>query len=526
MQGISRRALAAAVFFAALIPYTAFLLSGLSPFETFWEFASYRYFGAMSYFEPTILPFWIVQGMPMALLQIILMAPLIGFDLDRIGALEHVELFSHASLLLAYILIGAALAFSSLSPRVLVIDAIALAVAVLALIPMARWYSYFFAPDYWIFELPIAIVSTAWGLTVLRSIVVNSPLPRYRTVVAAGAWIALCFTQKPSLAGLGAFPILFHLAMPATPIAGKIWRCGAIGLAFLATHSAIMFTLNKFHSDVTMVALRNYWNWMGTGGPSSGTSLLTFHNLLIASGYLWVPIAVGTVVMIAGSVAGFLDGQRRKAVIAGAILAAVLTGHVIVIRSRPSGTSVVDLAIYGACLIPLGLAIGRLTYRRYIAAAVLVVAAIIFPRPVLLPPSQPPSGRIIARLTEAATYVRSLGRPVRVVVHDNRAHPLTIEALALYTGQLPPVAGGSSWLRERFLANTQLLHDPGDLLPAIMRGDVIIWGSAPGAPLAELQYPELSLLTDEEHSVLRVIEIEPQSHTANIGYLTSQGLRP
>ena len=93
------------------------------------------------------------------------------------------------------------------------------------------------------------------------------------------------------------------------------------------------------------------------------------------------------------------------------------------------------------------------------------------------------------------TYKVYLGR-----VEDERRHTqemadlhlATIEALALYTGQLPPVVGGSSSLRERFLGGTHILSDPRDpreLVPAIMRGDVIMWGSAPGTPAAETYFP-------------------------------------
>lgn len=40
---------------------------------------------------------------------------------------------------------------------------------------------------------------------------------------------------------------------------------------------------------------------------------------------------------------------------------------------------------------------------------------------------------LLSKIDEASNYVRSVGRPVSVIVHDNRAHPLTIEALATVT---------------------------------------------------------------------------------------------
>jgi hypothetical protein len=47
------------------------------------------------------------------------------------------------------------------------------------------------------------------------------------------------------------------------------------------------------------------------------------------------------------------------------------------------------------------------------------------------------------------------------------------------------------------------------------RGDVIMWGSRPGAPLAETYYPNLKLLTDDQQAVLRTFETEPGGHTAH-----------
>jgi hypothetical protein len=512
-----RCALAATIFLAALIPYAAFLTSGFSPFETFWEFSCYRYFEALSYFEQPAAPFWVVQGMPMALLQVLVMAPFVAFDMPHLGTPEQIERFSHASLLLAYLLIALALAVTMLRRRVLPIDALAIAVVLLALFPMARWYPYFFAPDYWIFEVPFAIVSAAWATTALRLTYSKSPLPSLPAVAVAGVWIALCVTQKPSLAGLGAFPILFQLSMPRGNYFAKTLRLLLLAVVFLVAHDLILLALNKFDFTLAELARLNYWRWIG-GTSSSGTSLLSLGDLLVSSGYLTVPIFVGTLALIAGTAAAFLDGERRKAVAAGAILGFVLLGHCLVIRIRPSGTSVIDMAIYGTFLIPISLAIGRIDYRRYGVTAAAVLIAILVPRPLLVPPQQP-SLNMTARINEASAYVRSLSRPVRVVVHDNRAHPLAIEALALYTGQLPPVRGTSPSLRDRFIPDAKMISQRSDLQDAIAHGDVIIWGSAPGAPSVETDYPDIASFQSDSRAVIRTIEIVPGSHTAHIGYL-------
>jgi hypothetical protein len=527
MQARTRWILAAALLIAPLFPYAAFVASGLTPFERFWEFACYRYFGALSYFEATILPFWLVQGLPMALLQVAIMWPFLTFDFSHIGTPEQIELFSYASLLVAYLLIGATLALCAVSRKLLTIDAVALGFAVLALFPMTRWYSYFFAPDYWAFELPLAIASTAWGIAVLRSTTSSSPLPGFGMAAVAGAWIALCFAQKPSLAGIGAFPVLFQLIMPIGRILGKMGRCVVVMGTFLAMHTAILMALSKFNSAMAGQALRHYWNWMATS-HSAGTTLLSLHDLRTLSGYLLAPLVAGALITIGGTVFAFLDGKRRRATVAGMLVTAVFIGHVLVIRLRPSPTSVIDLAIYGACLMPLGLAISGTLYRGYVAAAALAIAVIVVPPMSFLPPSQPPSS-LMAHVTKAAAYVRSLKRPVLVVFHDNRAHPLTIEALALYTGQLPPIVSASRSLRERFLGDTRILSDPRDpheLVPAIKRGDVIIWGSAPSAPAAETYFPDLRLLTGDKQAVLRTFEIERGGHMAHIGYLPEPCVMP
>jgi hypothetical protein len=520
MQVRTRWILAAALLIAPLFPFAAFVASGLAPFAAFWEFACYRYFGAMSYFEPTILPFWLVQGMPMALLQVAIMWPFLTFDIGHIGTPEQIEVFSYASLLVAYLLTGVMLAICAISRKLLTIDAVALGFAVLALFPMTRWHSYFFAPDYWIFELPLAIASTAWGIAVLRSTASSSPFPGFGMTAVAGAWIALCFAQKPSLAGIGAFPILFQLIMPSGRIIGKMGRCVVLVGTSAAMHTAIFVALTKFNSTMADLAMRHYWNWMITS-HSAGTTLLSLRDLRMWSGYLLAPLLAGALVAVAGTVFAFLDGKRRRATVAGILLTAVLIGHVLVIILRPSPTSVIDLAIYGTCLMPLGLAISGASYRAYVGAAALAIVVIVVPPVSFLPPSQP-SSSMMAHVTQTAAYVRSLKRPVLVVFHNNRAHPLTIEALALYTGQLPPIVSGSTSLRERFLGDTRILSDPRgsrELVPAIKRGDVIIWGSAPGAPAAETYFPDLRLLTEDKRAVLRTFEIERSGHMAHVGYL-------
>jgi hypothetical protein len=206
--------LTALAVLAAAIPYLAFRHSGMGLFETFWEFASYRYFEAINYFEQTTLPYWVVQGIPMTLIQTVLMKLFLYYDRSSLGTPEQIERFSQSTVLIAYVLIALALVVSVNLKRLRNLDAILLISAVFALFPMTRWYFYFFAPDYWIFELPLAIVSTALTVVALRLTTDSTPLPPIWQVVLTGCWMALCFTQKPSLAGLASLAILFRIALP------------------------------------------------------------------------------------------------------------------------------------------------------------------------------------------------------------------------------------------------------------------------------------------------------------------------
>jgi hypothetical protein len=291
-------------------------------------------------------------------------------------------------------------------------------------------------------------------------------------------------------------------------------------IAFRIAHELILLALNKFDFALAEAAGRNYWRWMG-GTSSAGTSLLSLDALLNASGYLTVPIFAGILALVAGVTVAFWDGERRKAVAAGVILGFVLLGHCLVIRVRPSGTSVVDLAIYAIFLIPISLAISQLEYRRYGVAAAAVLIAILVPRSLLVPPHQR-TFNMAARINDTSAYVRSLNRPVRVVLHDNRAHPLTIEALALYTGQLPPVRGTLPSLRDGFIRDAKMISKPSDLQDAIAHGDIVIWGSAPGAPSVETDYPDIASFKGDPRAIIRTFEIVPGSHTAHIGYLSER----
>jgi hypothetical protein len=390
--------------------------------------------------------------------------------------------------------------------------------AVVALFPMTRWYFYFFAPDYWIFELPLAIVSTALAVIALRVTRDSTPLPPFWQIVLTGSWMALCFTQKPSLAGLGSLAILLRIALPTGHPIGKVGRIALLLPTFLLTHSLIMFASNKFDWAQTQQASHNYWSFL-RGGASTGTSLMDLRPLLMVLGFLVAPIVLGIVFLVGSSILSFVEGQRRKLLIVSTVLASLALAHCFVISTRPSGTSVIDFTIYGTMLVPISIALlpECVAYQRLGFAGLL--AAVLVALPNMLPAASPQTD-FIAKVNEASDYVKLLGRPVSVIVHDNRAHPLTLEALALFTGQLQPLQPGTARnLRQEFLRGADLLTTDDQIKAAIAAGRTIIWGSAPTAPIIENVFPSIAAFETNPRNVERVMDISPGAHTAHIAYL-------
>ncbi len=383
---------------------------------------------------------------------------------------------------------------------------------------MTRWHPFFFAPDYWIFELPFAILSTAWTVTTIRNVNDDSPVPPFWLVVLAGAWMALCFTQKPSLAGLAALPILLGVALPRHRLVGKAIRLVILTLAFIVVHRLVMLASNKFDLALTETANLNYWAFL-SGGASYGTSLLDFLPLAQSVGFLLSPVALGLAALCIGVAAAFVSGECRKAAIAAVLLFGIFSAHCMVIRARPSGTSVIDLAIYGAMLVPIAVALLR-ERRSYVVAGVAGFAlAIAAAWPIYLP-AQIETAGLATKMDEASAYEKQLDRPVSVVIHDNRAHPLTIEALALYTGQLQPLRTEvKTSLRDAFLGDVDRPPTDAAIQAAISSGRTIVWGSAPNVPLVEEIFPSMKAFKANPRLIEKVIVMSPGSHTAHIAYI-------
>jgi hypothetical protein len=103
---------------AYLLPLAAFVGSGRSVFLAFWEFACYRYYGALSLVHHDFDAVWVVQGFPMAILQSWLARYLIDYSPHALGSVAQIDLFATATISCAYGIGCVALVIWWVIPRV------------------------------------------------------------------------------------------------------------------------------------------------------------------------------------------------------------------------------------------------------------------------------------------------------------------------------------------------------------------------------------------------------------------------
>ena len=215
--------------------------------------------------------------------------------------------------------------------------------------------------------------------------------------------------------------------------------------------------------------------------------------------------------------------RKGDAAIALYLLMAAL-GHAATIAKRPSGTTVVDAMLFGTFLVPVAFA---LTPARFLlplgyAYGGLVLAGLFFAQPVLWKtwPSQNDQ-KIISRIDEVHAAVKLIGRPIALLLPDNRIHPYSPEAFGLYTGQLN-ITGNSygsdllpkpfpaSALRQKLFPDTFMFNrdEARNLHAAIEAGYVVVWGEATNAPSIGTFFPEVEELprrTYVNHSVYEIL---------------------
>jgi hypothetical protein len=523
----TRVSLALLTVAAVLYPLLHFRLAGHSVFMTFWEFACYRYYGGLSNLAGDLQSLWIVQGFPMALGQNLQLLAFQHFWPTGLGSVAQIDVFAWITLALAYLLIAPVLGWAWLRSRGAQLDLLVVSLMTIAMWPLTRYYPYLLASNYWINEVPLYLISCLWAVR-RREVLGEDAAQRLPLLALAviGALMGLAFLQKPSLVAFAALPAVVELSFARQSWFRRALTVVLIGLAAAASHWLVFHAYYHFAPGHAANAYRQYWNWL-IHHPETGTSLLTYPQLLQAANFLFVPVVLGLLAFVGMTLfcAGSKTQRSTSNFLVLAFLALGFLGHAAVIAKRPSGTSVVDAMFYGTFIIPVLFALlpGALKKHAAVGLAAVVVLASVAYRPVLFGrPAGQPAGEILTAIGQVRETVAAIGRPVILLLPDNRIHLHTAEGFGLYTGQLNlkpnvydarglPTRFPADTLRGRLFPHAFILNidEQERLARAIDAGFVIMWGEAINAPVIGDYFPAVPPLVDNPAFAHKVFPILP-----------------
>jgi hypothetical protein len=522
-----------------LLPLIGFLAAGRSPFMTFWEFGCYRYYGALSMLNHDFPNIWVVQGFPMAIVQSWVMRFFLAYSPAALGSVAQIDTFASVTVGIAYLVCALALGTLWFFRRLSLSNKIILTVATLLMWPLSRYYVYLYTPDYWTLEIPMYVVSVTWLFFVLEH-GENNPGPlriSWLFPFVSGFWLAFCFLQKPSLLAFAALPAVAIFARAQESFLLKVVK--AVLLVAMAgfSHWLLFLAFYLFHQAAAWPAYLHYLDWL-MHHAETGTSLASsFGELVRWANYMFVPVVIGAIFLAWAGVMIVVspDYRRGRGLIILFLLLAAL-GHVGVILKRPTGTSVVDTMFFGTFVIPVLFALSPAAQLKRLgrAYAVAVIIGLFFWQPRLwkIWPHQN-DRQTIARIEELRRETKSAGRPIALLVPDNRIHPHTAEAFGLYTGQLNhtanqygpdglPLPFPATSLRQQLFPGTFIFNRGEDqqLHAAIEAGYMVIWGEAANAPKIGEFFPEVDRLVERPGLVQKVYDIIPEEAVkTHIAYL-------
>ena len=506
---VARSIMAMAVATLFLAPWLWIVATPVSLLVSQHEFIGYRYFTSLSVLSGETRHIDIVQGVPMGILQHVIVAVLTRV-LDRPSTdISTLEAFAQASLALAYLPGAGILAAVWLAPRFSLPDRF-----LITLVALAPWFAWppaplLLAPDYWPFELPYSLASTAWAVSILRAHPAPRPLGVGGTILA-GAWIALGATLKVSAAAIGALPLVVHLSLSTERWSRQIHRALTAGAAALAGSIVIVWVYFLGDWKMTARAVLTFVRFIREPGGIDFTSLSQTLADPSTSFLRWSLLATALAGLVA--VTGRpVPGRMRGRLLIGGFVVLSLVGHVITLDKRPSSTTAMDFALYGLFVIPVIAAISRTGQRdaRFLLCLtpllVLSVTGRYWDFSAKYPVEAYASARDVIR--EVQAYVRDSGRPAVLFAPDAHHLGQVIEQFVLIQGRLgrTPLAPGS--LRERVLPRSELLGGSVDelvrLQDRIAQGWLIIWAHQdPWAP-TEDAFPALRHLLDDPRATVR-----------------------
>ena len=500
-------AIAAATLFLA--PWLWVVTTPVSLLVSQHEFIGYRYFTSLSVLAGEARHVDIVQGVPMGILQHVIVGVLTRV-LDRPATdISTLEAFAQASLALAYVPGAGILAAMWLAPRFTLPDCF-----LITLVALAPWFAWppaplLLAPDYWPFELLYGLASTVWAVSLLRA----DPAPRPLGVggaILAGAWIALGATLKVSAAAIGALPLVVHLSFSNERWSRQVHRALAAGASALAGSIVIVWVYFLGDWQMAARAVRTFVRFIRAPGGIDFTSLpqtladpsTSFLRLSLLS------TALAGLVAVTGRT---IPGRMRVRLLVGGFVALSLAGHVMTLYKRPSSTTAMDFALYGLLVIPVIAAIARTGHRdaRFLLCLTPLLVLSVTGRYWDFPAKYPVEAYALARdvIQEVQAYVRDSGRPAVLFAPSSHHLGQVIEQLVLIQGRLgrTPLVPGS--LRERVLPRVELLgssaDDPARLQDRIVQGWLIIWAHQDPLAPTEDAFPALRSLLDDPRATVR-----------------------
>jgi hypothetical protein len=500
-------AVAAATLFLA--PWIWVVATPVSLLVSEHEFIGYRFFTSLAVLSGESRHIDIVQGVPMGILQHVIVGVLTRV-LDRPPTdIPTLEAFAQASLALAYIPGAGILAATWLAPRFTLPDRL-----LMTLVALMPWYAWppaplLLAPDYWPFELLYGLASTVWAVSLLRADPSPHPLGT-AGAIRAGAWIAVGATLKVSAAAIGALPLIVHLALSDERSSLQARR--SLVAAGTALAGSVVLVWIYFLGDWQVTA-RAVWTFVRFIRQPGGIDFASLGQTLSdpSTSFLrWSLLATGLAGLVAMT-GPTVPRRMRARLLVGGFVALSLAGHVLTLYKRPSSTTAVDFALYGLLVIPVVAAISRADHRdaRFLLCLTPLLVLSATGRYWDFPAKYPVAAYASARdvIQQVQAYVRDSGRPAVLFAPSSHHLGQVIEQLVLIQGRLgrTPLAPGA--LRERLLPHVELLGGSADdlarLRERISQGSLIIWAHQEPLTPTEDVFPVLRSLLDDPRATVR-----------------------
>lgn len=480
------------------------------------EYIGYRFFTGLEVLAGQPEKILIVQGIPMAVAQnglVWLLTGVLGLSPTRVATLN---VFGTVSLGLAFGLGVTAIAAVWVWRGLSLGARLVLTAAPLAVIYAWPTLPMFLAPDYWIFEIPYALLSATWCVYVLQGRA-NLPHYRLRQFVYAGVWLALGATLKISLVALGLLPLIAYGLLvrgldreflirgaALTVVTAVLCSVLLVFVYFLGNVGATVQTLQTF---TTFIQDPGGAEFQGLSDALTSPRSEQIRVTLLSSG---LAVVLGLAYAVSSAEPRRI---RARLVVMMLIVVALSIGHIYAIWKRPTTTSTVDFAIYALFAIPIVTSLRARTDLAWLIGALIMLVpfgymAQLYQPWRLLSPSVVAAYRHSSDvIEEVQAYEAEVNRPIVLFLPNNAWTGTVMEQIGLYYGRLWFFTPDVPSIRTQIFPRTYMLLDtPADqaeLQRRFAQGDLVIWAHAQGLPEPQVAFPVLKPFYEDPRTVLR-----------------------